>query len=231
MKRKSTTLLLLTLLLTILSVLPAYAGTTEDDTEQLLEKCIKLESDQEIAFSSEDEWMRFAYFYINNYELNNCELLYYPEDNSITIADDNRYDRAQVVDEILNTLGPVPGTTTTEIINNACQMTTDAIRYNADYTHASVEEALLDGQGVCWQRAKICATLLREQDIPCDIVYGYAGSNVRTHKVTHVWLRCQDGDNTIYVDPNKGILSSDEYASNYKEISLDEWSAMQYAAS
>jgi hypothetical protein len=223
--------LLLTLLLTILSVLPAYAGTNEDDTEQLLEKCIKLESDQEIAFSSDDDWMNFAYFYINNYELNDCELLYYPEDNSITIADDDRYDRAQVVDEILDTLGPVPGNTTTEIINNACQMTTDAIRYNPDYTHASVEDALLDGQGVCWQRAKICATLLREQDIPCDIVYGYADSNVLTHKATHIWLRCKDGDNTIYVDLSKGILSSDEYASNYEEISLDEWSSMQYAAS
>jgi transglutaminase-like putative cysteine protease len=213
----------------ILSVLPAYAGTMDDATEQLLEKCIELESDQEIAFSSEDEWMSFAYYYINNYELNNCELLYYPENNSITIAEDNRYDRAKVVDEILNTLGPVPGTTTTEIISNACKMTTNAINYNASYTHASVEQSLLSGQGVCWQRAKICATLLREQDIPCDIVYGYAGSNVRTHKATHVWLRCQDDDTTLYVDPNKGILSDDEYSANYKEISLDEWISMQHA--
>jgi transglutaminase-like putative cysteine protease len=230
MKCKSTTLLL-TLLLMILSVLPAYASTTESNKDQLLEKCIELESGQEVFFSNEADWMNFSYYYINDYQLYNCELLYYPGKGSITLAKEKRYDRAQVVEEILDTLGPVPGTTPREIISNACRLTADAIDYNADYTHASVEKSLRDGQGVCWQRAKICATLLREQDIPCDIIYGYADSNVRTHQTTHVWLRCKDGDTTLYVDPNKGILTDAEYSANYEEISLDEWITMQHQKS
>jgi hypothetical protein len=230
MKRKSTTLLLLTLLLSICSVLTAYAAPNAGANETLLKKCIALEDDQKVFFPNEKEWMRFVYYYINDFQLSDCELRYYPDGKFITLADDSRYDRDQVIEDIISTLGPVSGNSTSEVITNACRITTKSIKFNKSYAHASVEEALKEGKGVCWQRAKICATLLRGQGIPCDIIYGYAGSNVRTHNSTHVWLRCKDGDTTLYADPNKGILTSDDYAENYAEISLDEWIDMQHSA-
>jgi hypothetical protein len=232
MKHYLPTVLLLTLSLTLLSLLPAYAGTTEEGNEQLLKKCIAFESDQKVSFSNDADWMAFTYYYINNYQLNDCQLLYHTSGNhTITIADSDRYDRDQVIQNILNTFGTIPGNTTAEIINNACRMTASTIHYNKSYSRASVEQALSDCQGVCWQRAKICSILLQEQNIPCDIVYGYVGSNIKSHKVTHTWLRCKDGNRTIYADLKKGILSSAEYASNYDEITLNDWIQMQQEAS
>jgi transglutaminase-like putative cysteine protease len=203
-----------------------FVAYGSEGTEDILAECAEFENGKEVTFDSNADWIRFANFYMNNYDMNDCQIHYESDGYSIRILDEGKYDRAQVVQEILDTFAPVTGNTAEEKIFNTCRMVSDTINYNEDYTYATLDSSIKDKQGVCWQYAKISAVLLRENGIPCDVVYGYVGKNIQSHETTHMWLKCYTGTKTIFADPGRGILTDEYYRSNYQEISLKDWAQM-----
>jgi hypothetical protein len=199
---------------------------SEENIQTLLQECETFENGSEVKFQNDDEWMQFAYFYVNDYELNRCKIRYQINGNSVRIADEGRYNRSNIVQEITQTFGPIPGNTSEEKISNTCQIVREKIKYNESYANSTLDTAIKDQQGVCWHIAKICAVLLRENGIPCETVYGYTGRNIQSHEITHMWLKCNTGAETIYIDPELGILPDNYYYANYKEIGIDEWERM-----
>jgi transglutaminase-like putative cysteine protease len=198
-------------------------GYARESTDLLMNQCEAFEDGEIVKFQNDDDWIQFARFYVNNYELNECRILYKADGYSVRMLDEGKYDRDEVVGDILELFSSVTGQSKEDTITNVCKVVTDTIEYNDDYTYSSLEEAINARQGVCWQYAKICATVLRDKGIPCEIIYGYAGSNIQTHNETHMWLKCNTGDKVVYVDPALGIMTDEYYRANYHEIDLNEW--------
>lgn len=185
----------------------------------------QFEKDRSLEFRSVQDVEDFLEYYILQYSLDNLKADRYKLEKVSVLGLDGKelnvdykltllgdiVDREQVRNIILDKFGKVEGDTTQEIMYNICDKINTIMGYNLDYEPKSLEEAVIDSQGVCWQYAKIAKILLDEAGIENELMLGFLNGKLDE---AHAWLRITD---KVYDDigedlEDAGVLS---YHTNY----------------
>ena len=180
------------------------------DTPKYKQMCIDLEAGKGVNLGTTPQDVTdFFQYYIRQYRLwDNKITIRVDWDNNVSayvakLPEHLKYNREQVIQEVVNKFGIPDGDNPKEIVYDACRRVSDGITYDLGYNDCDMLTCLRDGKSTCWALAKYVKTLAEQQGVEVEVMCGIYNND------RHAWLRYRDGDTWKYADPTGVETSGD----------------------
>ena len=180
------------------------------DTPKYKQMCIDLEAGNGVNLGTTPQDVTdFFQYYIRQYRLwDNKITIRVDWDNNVSayvakLPEHLKYNREQVIQEVVNKFGIPDGDNPKEIVYDACRRVSDGITYDMDYNNCDMLTCLRDGKSTCWALAKHVKTLAEQRGVEVEVMCGIYNND------RHSWLRYRDGDTWKYADPTGVETSGD----------------------
>lgn len=176
-----------------------YINPSFINVEKNFELSKRFEQGEWLYFENTEKLFNFFEYYEVQYRLSDSVENYritHNDDGSYTvkIPEKAKYDREDLINQIIEKIGDTEGETEYEKIYSICKNIGEYLEYDLSYITTDMETSLRDKKGVCRQYTKIASVLLNEEGIDHELMEGQESG------ADHIWLRCFVNGKWTYVD-------------------------------
>ncbi|MCD7948196.1 MAG: transglutaminase-like domain-containing protein [Oscillospiraceae bacterium] len=97
----------------------------------------------------------------------------------------------------------------------------EVVAYDPDY-RVNPQKLLEETSGVCLDFATLYCAMLRSQDVPCKLIFGYVDANY------HAWVEYHDGGKWVQEDPTYRICMQNNYYARQYVANDSHYAAASY---